>query len=65
MGVAVIHVVDDQAHASKEFRCDIKMLLAHMKLLAADLDDVPGQDIEVTAHALVVTADTKRSILLT
>lgn len=48
MGVAVIHVVDDQAHASKDFRCDIKMLLAHMKLLAADLQDVPGQDIEVS-----------------
>jgi hypothetical protein len=48
MGVAVIHVVDDLAHASKDFRCDIKLLLAHMKLLAADLEDVPGQEIEVS-----------------
>lgn len=50
MGVAIIHVVDEDAQASKDYRCDIKMLLAHMKLLAADLQDVPGHDIKVSTR---------------
>lgn len=49
MGIAIIHVVDDDAGVSKDFRCDIKLLLSHMKLLTADLQDVPGQDVEVRA----------------
>lgn len=48
MGVAIIHVVDEEAQTSKDYRCDIRMLLAHMKLLAADLQDVPGHDTEVS-----------------
>jgi hypothetical protein len=51
MGVAIIHVVDEEAHTSKEYRCDIRLLLAHMKLLAADLQDVPGHDTEVSTAA--------------
>jgi len=49
MGIAIIHVVDDDAGVTKDFRCDIKLLLSHMKLLTADLQDVPGQDVEVRA----------------
>lgn len=60
MGVAVINVVDEQAHARREFRCDIKMLLAHMKLLAADMGDVPGHDVEVSTSNL--SADTSLSV---
>lgn len=51
MGVAVIHVVDEQAHASKDFHCDIRLLLAHSKLLAADLTSIPGHDIEVSSSS--------------
>jgi hypothetical protein len=54
MGVAVIHVVDDHAattnssSSSKEFRCDAKLLQAHMRLLRPTCAAVaPGQDIEV------------------
>jgi hypothetical protein len=47
MGVAIIHVVDEASNTSKDFRCDITLLLSHMKLLAADLTDVPGHDIQV------------------
>jgi hypothetical protein len=50
MGVAVIHVVDEEAQTSKDYRCDIRMLVAHMKLLAEDLQDVPGHDIEVSTE---------------
>lgn len=47
----MIHVVDDHGTSSsnsKEFRCDIKLLHAHMRLLRPTCADVaPGQDIEV------------------
>lgn len=50
MGVAILHVTDHEAKTTKDFTCSITLLLQHMKLLTADLEDVPGQDVEVCSN---------------
>lgn len=60
MGVAIISVEDEAAQASREFRCEIKLLMQHMQLLAADLSHeegapTAGHDVQVT-HQLLCCA---------
>jgi hypothetical protein len=48
MGIAAIHVVDEAATPpTTTVHCEISLMLRHMPLLAAEVQDIAGQDAEV------------------
>jgi len=57
MGVCTVHVVDEVAQQQRDYHCDVRLLLDHMKYFKPFVELVPGQDAQLAVKCSLQTFD--------